>query len=119
MEKQDTYASKQEKYVNATKDVLENGLSCRKAAKKWGLTRTALQDRLNGKVEYHRCKGPAPVLTKAEEDEFTDWLINLSNRGFGPTKTPSWIQLNNFWIRTEEPTLLKTIDQGISGIGAL
>ena len=50
MERQDTHASKQEKYVNATKDVPENGLSCRKAAKKWGLTRTALQDRLNGKI---------------------------------------------------------------------
>ena len=52
MERQDTHASKLEKYGNATEDVLENSLTCRKDAKKWGLTRTALQDRLNGKIGY-------------------------------------------------------------------
>ena len=65
MERQDTHGSKLEKYVNATKDVLENGLSCTKAAKKWGLTRTALQDRLNEKIEYHRRKVPAPVFNQS------------------------------------------------------
>ena len=28
-------------------------------------------------------KGPSSVLTKAEENQFADWLIELANRGFG------------------------------------
>ncbi len=52
--------SKYEKYINAAKDVQENGISCRKAAEKWGVTGTVLKTTTDARAL-------APVLTKAEE----------------------------------------------------
>ena len=37
-------------------------------------------------MNFDRRKGPSPVLTKAEENQFADWLIELANRGFGLLK---------------------------------
>ena len=73
-------------FVNAMNDVRVGGLSIRKSAKKWGIKRTTLQDRLSGRVEINRRSGPPPILTKQEENQFTDWLIVMANRGFGVSK---------------------------------
>ena len=67
-------------------DVRVGGLSIRKSAKTWGIKRTTLQDRLSGLVEINRRRGPPPILTKQEENQFTDWLIVMANRGFGVSK---------------------------------
>ena len=75
-----------EKFLNAMKDVREGGMSTRKAAQKWELKKSTLHDRLNGSVNFGCRKGPSPVLTKAEENQFADWLIELANRGFGLSK---------------------------------
>ena len=72
-----------EKFLNAMK---EGEMSTRKAAQKWELKKSILHDRLNGSVNFDRRKGPSPVLTKAEENQFADWLIELANRGFGLSK---------------------------------
>ena len=74
-----------EKFLNAMKDV-RGGMSTRKAAQKWELKKWTLHDRLNGSVNFDRRKGPSPVLTKAKENQFADWLIELANRGFGLSK---------------------------------
>lgn len=37
-------------------------------------------------MNFDRRKGPSPVLTKAEENQFAEWLIELANRGFGLSK---------------------------------
>ncbi len=76
---------KEKVYVNAIREMREQGLSVRKAAKKWGIAKSTLQDRLDGKVAKVR-KGPPTVLTKAEEDRFAEWLIERAKRGFGVTK---------------------------------
>ena len=75
-----------EKFLNAMKDVREGGMSTRKSAQKWELKKSTLHDGLNGSVNFDRRKGPSPVLTKAEENQFADWLIELANRGFGLSK---------------------------------
>ena len=69
-------------FVKAMNDVRVGRLSIRKSAKKWGIKRTTLQDRLNGRVEINRRRGPPPILTKQEENRFADWLIVMANRGF-------------------------------------
>ena len=61
-------------------------MSTRKAAQKWELKKSTLHDRLNGSVNFDRRKGPSPVLTKAEENQFADWLIELGKCGFGLSK---------------------------------
>ncbi|XP_068704169.1 uncharacterized protein [Montipora foliosa] len=75
-----------ENFLNAMKDVREGRMSTRKAAQKWELKKSTLHDRLNGSVNFDRRKGPSQVLTKAEESQFADWLIELANRGFGLLK---------------------------------
>jgi len=67
-------------------DDVRAGLSIQKAAKIWGIKTTTLQDRVSGQVEIGRRKGPPPILTKQEESQFADWLIELANRGFGASK---------------------------------
>ena len=75
-----------ENFLNAVKDVREGRMSTRKAAQKWELEKSTLHDRLNGSVNFDRPKGTFIVLTKAEENQFADWLIELANRGFGLSK---------------------------------
>ncbi|XP_068756525.1 uncharacterized protein [Montipora capricornis] len=75
-----------EKFLNAMKDVREGRMSTRKAVQKWELKKPTLHDRLNGSVNFDRRKGPSPVLTKAEENQIADWLIQLANRAFGLSK---------------------------------
>ena len=72
-------------YLNAIGDVNEQGLNVRKAAKKWGIVKSTLQDRLGEKARNIRT-GPCTVLTHAEEDRFAEWLIEKAKRGFGVTK---------------------------------
>lgn len=81
-------------FVKAMNDVRLGGLSIRKSAKKWEIKRTTLQDRLSGRVETNRRKGPPPILTKQEENQFADWLIVMANRGFGMSKESN--TLNTF-----------------------
>lgn len=76
---------KESVYLNAIGDVNERGLSVRKAAKKWGIAKSTLQDRLGGKARNIKT-GPRTVLTHAEEDRFAKWLIERAKRGFGVTK---------------------------------
>lgn len=79
-------SDRSEIFFKAMKDIREGGLSTRKAAQKWGVKKTTLQDWLSRQLNYDRQKGPPSVLTKTEENQFADWLIGLSNRGFGLSK---------------------------------
>ena len=60
-----------------------NGLSIRRAAKKWGIKSASPYDRLSGEVEIGRRCGPPPVLAGREESQCTDWLIELADPGIG------------------------------------
>ena len=72
--------SRSEQYLNAMKDVTENSMSVREAARKWGVPKSSLYDRLSGKVEYYRRSGPPTVLTKHEEGRIADWLLEMEQR---------------------------------------
>ena len=76
-----------ETFLNAMRDVREGGMGARKVAQKWALKKSSLQtDRLNGRVIFDRRKDLLPGLTKNEENQMADWLIELANRGFGLSK---------------------------------
>ena len=74
-------ASRSEKYLNAMKDVNDNGMTIRVAARKWGIPKSSLYDRVSGKVEYYRRSGPPTVLTKEEETRLAEWLVEMKKRG--------------------------------------
>ena len=93
-------------------DVKDGGLSTRKAAEKWGLKRTALQSRINGKVAYYRRKGPLPILTQSEETQIADWLIEMSNRGFGVSKSDFLQTVKNFLDKDGRSTPFKNNKPG-------
>jgi len=71
-----------ESFENALRDI-NCGSSIRKAGEKWGIPRSTLQDRLYGK---RKARGRNTVLSKAEETQFAEWLIERAKRGFGVTK---------------------------------
>lgn len=68
-------------YDNAMSDV-EQGVTIYKAAKRWGVARSTLQERCSGKYRGLG-SGKSPILTAAEEGRLADWLIERSKWGFG------------------------------------
>ena len=68
---------------NAIKEV-EEGSSIRKAASKWGVPRSTVQDKCSGRTKRMRC-GPLPFITKAEEERLATWLVERAKCGFGLT----------------------------------
>ena len=78
--------SRSEKFKNAIQDITDAKLSIREAAKKGGVAKSTLYERLQGKVEIDRRSGPPSILTKAEETRIAEWLVEMANRGFGLSK---------------------------------
>ena len=106
-------------FVKAMNDVRVGGLSIRKSAKKWGIKRTTLQDRLSGLVEINRCRGPPAILTKQEENQFTDWLIVMANQGFSVSKESLINTVKTFLDKDGRKTPFKTTNLGTSGFALL
>ena len=79
-------ASRSEKYLNAMKDVKDNGMTVRAAAKKWSVPKSSLYDRLSGRVKYYRRSGPPAVLTREEETCLAESLVEMKKRGCTFTK---------------------------------
>lgn len=99
-------------FTKAVDDVRDGGLSVRKAAQKWGIKKSTLQDRLNGRIEIGRRCGPLPVLTSQEENQFADWLIELANRGFGVSKDSLFQAVKKFLDKDGRPTPFKNNKPG-------
>ena len=78
--------SRSERYRNALQDITEAKLSIREAANKWGVTKSTLHERLQGKVGIDRRPGPPSILTKEEEHRIAVWLLEMADRGFGVSK---------------------------------
>lgn len=67
-----------EKAKKAVEAVRSGNMSLRVAAEAYGLTRTALHDRVTKKVAIDARVGPGTVLSKEEEDSIEDVLIYAS-----------------------------------------
>ncbi|XP_028399448.1 uncharacterized protein LOC114522874 [Dendronephthya gigantea] len=86
MSSKDNFNSKSKKYLSAMKDVQKNGMSLRAAAKKWGIPKSSLYERICGRVEYDRRSGPPPILTKKEERYLAKYLLEMDKNGRKLTK---------------------------------
>ena len=98
---------------NAIKDVAE-GSSIRKAATKWGVPRSTLQDKCSGRTKRMRC-GPLPFITKAEEERLATWLIERAKRGLGLTVAEFLDLFKYFWTRTTGKLLSRTTGRDGNG----
>lgn len=66
---------------NAVNSVLNEGISVRQAAKKYGLPRSTIQFKIKNPGSKFK-SGPDPVLTSTEEDALCSFILNLAKRGF-------------------------------------
>ena len=67
-------------------DKIDSGeLSYRQAQSMYGIPRSTLYDHKTGKVSTSK-RGPATVLTSAEEDMLVQWSLHMADIGYGRTR---------------------------------
>ena len=68
-------------------DAVQRGqLKVSEAVKQFGVTRQTLHDRISGRVVHGTKPGPKPYLTKEEESEFADFLVDIAKAGYGKSR---------------------------------
>ena len=67
---------------SALREIREGHMSCKAAAKAFGVLRTTLRDKLAGRSPEERQMGPNSVLTKAEVTGLVTFCIQLLKCGF-------------------------------------
>ena len=67
----------------AVKTVKDEGSGLRQAARAYNVPVETLRRRVNGTVEVDCKPGPPTVLTKEEEDMVYDYLVQMSDMGYG------------------------------------
>ncbi len=67
----------------AIEDVQEGRLSIRRAALKYGVPKSTLHDHASHRVEPLSRPGPPPVLSREEENDLEQWIIKMSEIGYG------------------------------------
>ena len=72
--------------VAAVNSVLEEGYKIREAARLHNVPIETLRRRVTGSVKLDGKPGPATVLTNEEEDRVAQYLLKMSQMGFGLTK---------------------------------
>jgi len=75
-----------ESMENAIKDVVNGEMSVLRAAKNRDVPKSTLHDRISGKVSHGIKPGLKPLLSAAEESEFANFLIEVSQAGYGKTR---------------------------------
>ena len=71
---------------NAVAMVKNQSMSLRQAANAYSIPKSTLSNKVLGKTSIECKSGPATVLSKAEENQLADWLVNMAKMGFGRTK---------------------------------
>jgi 4-hydroxybenzoate polyprenyltransferase len=74
----------EESIRSAINDV-ENGISQRKAAQRWKIPRTTLQERLNGRTTRKESHEFCQRLSEQQESHLAQWILAQANLGFAPT----------------------------------
>ncbi len=72
--------------LQAMAAVKDGSMGINMAAIAHGVPRTTLKDRLSGRVIHGTKMGPKSYLTREEEKELVDFLVNCSKMGYGKTR---------------------------------
>jgi len=75
-----------ESMVNAINAVKSGRCSVKRAAEDYKVPRTTLQDRIAGRVIHGTKPGPSPYLNKEEESELAQFVVEVSEIGYGKTR---------------------------------
>ena len=75
----------QEDLVKALIMMKEERMSFREAALAYGILKSRLHDHYSGKVEGTK-RGPATVLSEAEESMLVEWASEVAKIGYGHTR---------------------------------
>lgn len=67
-------------------EAIQNGVSQRKAAKRWGVPRSTLQKRLNGSKSRSDANEYLQRLSKQQESHLAEWILVQSNLGLPLTR---------------------------------
>lgn len=77
---------KQEDVEKAVDVVRREGMSIAAAAKSFGIPKSTLQDKVNGKYSLDARIGRPSVLTPEEEKLIVNWIVDIAKAGFPVTK---------------------------------
>ena len=72
--------------VAAMKSVIDENTPILQAAEMHGVSKSTLQDRISGNVVHGDKPGPDPLLSSAEEEELSNFLIEVAQAGYGKTR---------------------------------
>lgn len=75
-----------EKSIASALEAIQNGLSQRKAAKRWGIPRSTLQKRLNGSQSRSDANEYLQRLSRQQESHLAEWVLVQSNLGLPLTR---------------------------------
>ena len=70
----------------AINSVVDENTPVLRAARKYGIPKSTLHDRISGKVQHGKKPGPSQLLSAAEEEEFSSFLIEVSQAGYEKTR---------------------------------
>jgi hypothetical protein len=76
----------QDDMMKAYKAKTECGMSIRQAAKKYGVPKSSLEDRLTGRVDVNAPIGGPTTFNKDEEKLMVQWLFEMQEIGYPITK---------------------------------
>ena len=76
----------EEAMIGAIRAVQDNGSSANQAAKTFGVPPSTLKDRISGRVLHGTKPGPAPYLSREEEDKLESYVVESCNLGYGKTR---------------------------------
>lgn len=68
----------------ALRDIAE-GRSIRKAGLDWGVPRTTLSDRIQGRISQREAQEPSQRLSPIQEQQLTQWVLTQQAIGLSPT----------------------------------
>jgi 4-hydroxybenzoate polyprenyltransferase len=91
----------EEDVQRALKQVIE-GKSMRKASIDWGVPRSILYDRINGRTTQKEAKGPAQRLFPVQEQQLTEWILVQETLGHSPTHSQIKAFAERILTATEE-----------------
>lgn len=75
-----------EKSIASALEAIQNGLSQRKAAKRWGIPRSTLQKRLNGSQSRSDANEYLQRLSRQQESRLAEWVLVQSKLGLPLTR---------------------------------
>jgi len=73
--------------MSSALDAVQHGnMKLTEAARRFSVPRQTLGDRVSGRVAHGTKPGPKPYLTREEESEFADFLVETSKAGYGKSR---------------------------------